>query len=54
MGILNVDLENINLDDANNFDENDPETNELYMPDSWLDVIDLKSAEHVKKIKVKI
>ena len=54
MDILNVDLENINLDDANNFDENDPETNELYMPDLRLGVIDLKSAEHVKKIKVKI
>ena len=26
MGILGVDLDNINLDDDNNFDKNDPET----------------------------
>ena len=54
IGILNVDLKNINLDDDNNFDEDHPETNELYMSDLWLGVIDLKNVKHVKKIKVKI
>ena len=54
IGTLNVDLENINLDDDNNFDEDHPETDELYMSDLWFGVIDLKNVKHVKKIKVKI
>ena len=49
MGILSVDLNNINLDDVN-FDEDDPETITHVRLMAWLGVIDLNNVNHVKKI----
>ena len=40
MGILSVNLNNINLD--NNFDEDNPDT-------IWLGIVNLKNAKHLKK-----
>ena len=47
MGILNTDLNNINLD--NNFDEDDPDTIILLKLLAWH--INLKNAKHFKKSK---
>ena len=44
---LSVDLNNINLDDANFF-EDDPEN--LIMSDVWLGTIDLKNKKQLKKV----
>ena len=42
MGILSVDLDKINLDNGNNFDEDDP--------DFSLGVMTLEKIKHTKKI----
>ena len=57
MGILSVDLDNINLDDINfdeddvTFDEDDHDT--IFILNSWLGVIDINNAKYVKKIQAK-
>ena len=45
MGILNIDLKNINLD--NNFDEDDPDT--IILLYFWLGILNLKNVKHLKK-----
>ena len=57
MGILSVDLNNINLDDIN-FDEDDVTLMKMIMTlffisNSWLGVIDINNAKYVKKIQAK-
>ena len=47
MGILNIDLKNINLD--NKFDEDDPDT--IILIRILACIINLKNAKHVKKDK---
>ena len=47
MGILNIDLNNINLD--NNFDEDDLDT--IILSEFWLGILNLKNAKHFKKDK---
>ena len=49
VGILVVDLDKINLDDADNFDEMILKL--LFMSEFWLGVINLKNVNHLKKIK---
>ena len=46
MGILNIDLNNVNLD--NNFDEGDLIL--LFLSDLWLRILNLKNPNHYKKI----
>ena len=48
MGILNIDLNNINLDDTN-YDEDDPET--IIHTNFWLGISNLKNTKHLKKYK---
>ena len=50
MGILNIDLNNINLD--NYFDEDDPDQLFflLFLSDFWLGILNLKKSKHLKKI----
>ena len=50
MGILNIDLNNINLDDSN-YEEDDPIL--LFLSDFWLGMLNLKNARHLKKNKMK-
>ena len=50
MGILNIDLNNINLDDTN-YEEDDPIL--LFLSDFWLGMLNLKNARHLKKNKMK-
>ena len=45
VGIINIDLKNINLD--NNFDEDDPDN--LLISHFWLGILNFKNAKHVKK-----
>ena len=45
MGILNMDIKNINLD--NNFDADDPDT--IILIRLWLGILDLKNTENFKK-----
>ena len=45
MGIANIDVNNINLDD--NFDEENPNT--LFLSDFWLVILNLKNAKNLKK-----
>ena len=45
MGILNIDLNNIILD--NNFDEDDPDT--IILIRLWLSILKLRNAKHLKK-----
>ena len=47
--ILAVDLDEINLDEGNHFDEDDPDI--LFMSDFWLGVVNLKNTKHLKKGK---
>ena len=47
MDIFSVDLDKINLDDVN-FYEDIPKL--LFMSDFWLGVINLKNTKHLKKI----
>ena len=46
LGILNIDLNNINLD--NNFGERDPDTIILVIL-FWIGILNLKNAKHLKK-----
>ena len=48
MGVLNIDLNNINLDDTN-FDEDDPDT--IILVRFWLGILNLKNVKHLKKVK---
>ena len=48
MGILSVDLDKINLDNDNNFDEMILKLS--FMSDCWLGVMNFKDAKHLKKI----
>ena len=43
-GILNIDLNNINID--NNFDEDDPVL--LFMSDFWFSILNLKTQRPLK------
>ena len=45
MGIINIDLNNINVD--NNFDEDDPGT--IIQSDFWLGILNLKNVKLLKK-----
>ena len=45
MGILNIDLNNINLD--NNFNEDDSDT--IILIRLWLDILNLKNAKNLQK-----
>ena len=45
--ILFADLDNINLDNDDNFHEDNPDT--FFMSDFWLGVVTLKNAKHLKK-----
>ena len=47
MGILRVDLDNVNPDGDNKFYEDGSET---IMPDFWLGIRSLKSTKLIKKI----
>ena len=47
MGILNIDLNNISLD--NTFDEDDPDP--VIHIRLWLGILNLKNAKHLKKVK---
>ena len=48
MHILAVDLNEISLDEDNNFDEDDPDT--IVNVRFWLGIIYLKNVKHLKKI----
>ena len=48
MGILSVDLDKINFDNDNNFDEMILKLS--FMSDCWLGVMIFKNAKHLKKI----
>ena len=50
--ILAVDLDKINLDDDNSFDEDDPIL--LFMSDFWLGIVHLKNSNHLEKDKQRI
>ena len=50
MGIVNIDLNNINRD--NDFDEDDPIL--LFLPDFWLGMLSLKNPKNLTKNKWKI
>ena len=45
MGIVNIDLNNIDLD--NNFDEEDPDT--ITLSYFWLIILNLKNTKNLKK-----
>ena len=49
MGILRVDLDKINLNNYNNFQEGNPETI-VFMLKVWLGITNLKNAKNFKKI----
>ena len=46
MGILNIDINNISLDD--NFDEDDPDTI-ILLWDFWLGILNFKKCKELKK-----
>ena len=46
LGILNMDINNINLD--NNFGERDPDTI-ILVRIFWISILNLKNAKHLKK-----
>ena len=50
MGILNIDLNNVSLD--NNLDEDDSKL--LFLSHFWLGILKLKNAKHLKKISEKL
>ena len=45
MGIPNIDLNNINLDDPN-YGEDDPDT--VILSEFWLSILNLKNAKNIK------
>ena len=46
MGILNIDLNNINFDDTN-YDEDDPDT--IILSDIWCGILNFKKCKPLKK-----
>ena len=47
MGVLNIDLKNINLDDTN-YQQDDPDT--TILSDFWLGILNFKNAKLLKKM----
>ena len=50
MGILSINLNNINLDDTD-YDEDDSKT--IFISDFWLGILNLKNTKHLKKNLIK-
>ena len=48
MGILSINLNNINLVDTN-YDEDDEDEKLVFIPDFWLGILNLKNRKHLKK-----